>query len=323
MSWMRGASRRSWRAARLSAVVAAALCAACVEGYEVPSDPDPDGDPPPIPAGIAIEPGPSVGALSLRWPFVEQAQAYNIYWGTTADLTPSTRIASIIPPFIHTARTPGTIYYYAVTAVTATGVEGQPTTIISGMGRKTIALRVETPVAGAFLDDEVEVVFSYMANEEPTNVTAELGGVQTTMTYDPGISRFRGTLSLGSLASPAAYRLVVHATGPDNEIAEAITSVRFDRPPVLQVFSPDEGITVAPSTQLFTTCADDAPNGCASLIVYPAGSPNAPIVAGTTGISAALLALLADFAPGPLQLVIEARDSGGQIRRVTRTVIVP
>ncbi|HKS06375.1 MAG TPA: hypothetical protein VJR92_08695, partial [Gemmatimonadaceae bacterium] len=281
---MRGAPWRSWRAARVSAMVAAAVCAACVTGYETPSDPDdPDGDPPPIPAGIAIEPGPSVGALSLRWPFVEEAQTYNVYWGTTADLNPSFKVSSVIPPFVHGSRTPGTVYYYAVTAVTANGVEGQPTTIISGMGRNTIALRVETPAVGALLGDDVEIVFSYTANEEPTNVTAEIAGVQTTMTYDPSISRFRGTLSLASVASPSSHRLTIHATGPSNEIAEAITSVRVDRPPVLQVFSPNEGITVTPSTQIFTTCADDAPNGCAALLVYPAGTPNAPIIVGTAG----------------------------------------
>ena len=316
----------SWRAARLAAVLAAALSAACVEGYTT-TDPDenPDDDPPRTPGGIAIEPGPSVGALSLRWPFVEEAQTYNIYWGTTPDLEPgsSFKIASIIPPFVHIDRTPGTTYYYMVAGVTAGGIEGLPTTIISGMGRQTIALRVETPEAGALLDEDVGIVFSYTANEEPTNVTATIGGVQTTMTYDPGISRFTGTLSLASLESPSAHRLTIRATGPDNEIAEAVTSVRFDRPPVLEVFAPDEGVTVTPATRVFAICTDDAENGCASLTAYLTGSPNAPLVAGTTGINAVLLELLAGANPGPVQFVIEARDTGGQIRRATRTVIVP
>ena len=316
----------SRRAARLAVVLAAALSAACVEGYTTtPPDDNPDDDPPPTPGGIAIEPGPSVGALSLRWPFVEEAQTYNIYWGTTADLEPASsfKIANIIPPFVHTGRTPGTTYYYMVAGVTAQGVEGLPTTIISGVGRQTIALRVETPEVGALLDENVDIVFSYTANEEPTNVTATIGGVQTTMTYDPSISRFRGTLSLASLESPSAHRLTIRAMGPSNEIAEAVTSVRFDRPPVLDLFEPDEGVTLTPSTRVLATCTDDAANGCASLTAYLTGSPNAPLVVGTTGINAVLLEILAGANPGPVQLVIEARDTGGQIRRATRTVIVP
>lgn len=302
-----------------------AVAAACGLGYETPGGPDPNGVGPPPPSGVGIEPGTSVNAIRLKWSTVATAQTYNIYWGTTPDLTleTATKITGVISPFVHTNRTPGTTYYYMIVSVNADGDEGLPTTIISGRPQQTIELNVESPAPGALTDNPLQIVVEYDAPVLPGPMSATIAGVNGTLTYDASISRFTGTVDLSAVTSPSTHRLVITANGPASEVAEATVSVRFDRKPVLDVFSPGEGANLTPSTRIFATCTDDATGGCVSLAAYVAGTPTSPFISGVGEINAILLELVAGYNSGPLAIVIDARDSSGQLRRATRTVILP
>jgi hypothetical protein len=319
----RGPGSRAAAVVALAALVLAA--ASCSDpGALEPVEEPLIGDPPPTPAGISIENGPYVGALVINWPFVETAQTYTVYWSTTPGFTIETaeRIAGVAPPYIHADREPGTTYYYAVAAVGAGG-EGTPTTIVSGTPSRNTSLHVESPVVGGLVDGTVPVVVSIQNARTLVSLSASIAGVTVPLTYDASISRWTGTLSLASLPSPSPRQLAVEVADDEGDVARALMSVRYDRRPVLQVTEPVDQSVLTPSSRIVATCTDDAPGGCASLTAYVAGSQNAPLAAGRDSIQFVLAELLALFTSGELRIVIDAEDAAGQLRRATRTLIVP
>jgi hypothetical protein len=62
--------------------------------------------------------------MTLTWDAVAGASSYNLYWRTTTGVTKwnGTKIAGVTNPYNQTGLTPGTTYYYVLTAVTS-GVE--------------------------------------------------------------------------------------------------------------------------------------------------------------------------------------------------------
>ncbi|MBI5636445.1 MAG: fibronectin type III domain-containing protein [Nitrospinae bacterium] len=76
----------------------------------------------PVPAGVTAATG--ANQVSLSWNAVAGATSYNIYWSNKAGVSTtanSTKITGVTSPHVHTGLTPGTWYYYVVTAVTASG----------------------------------------------------------------------------------------------------------------------------------------------------------------------------------------------------------
>ncbi len=86
--------------------------------------------PPPAPTGVAASAGYSSATIS--WDAVSGAISYNIYWSTTAGVTPAngTKIAGATFPYLQTGLTNGITYYYVVTAVNANG-ESAPSSQVS------------------------------------------------------------------------------------------------------------------------------------------------------------------------------------------------
>jgi len=68
---------------------------------------------------VTASPGAAGGnQISLSWQTISGATTYNVYWSTTTGVTIAngTKIVGAMPPFTHTGLTPGTTYYYVVTA---------------------------------------------------------------------------------------------------------------------------------------------------------------------------------------------------------------
>lgn len=77
--------------------------------------------PPAAPTGVTAVGG--TNQVTVSWATVTGATSYNIYWSTTAGVTPATGtlIANVTSPFVHMGRAASTTYYYVVTAVNAAG----------------------------------------------------------------------------------------------------------------------------------------------------------------------------------------------------------
>ena len=97
---------------------------------------------PAVPAGFAATA--STSATVLSWTEVDLATSYNIYWSTSPGVSKSTgtKISGITQsPYRHGSLTPGTTYFYVITAVGAEG-ESAASAIVS-------AIPQGAPVMGA------------------------------------------------------------------------------------------------------------------------------------------------------------------------------
>jgi predicted phage tail protein len=77
--------------------------------------------PPAAPTGVTAVGG--TNQVTVSWATVTGATSYNLYWSTTAGVTPATGtlIANVTSPFVHMGRAASTTYYYVVTAVNSVG----------------------------------------------------------------------------------------------------------------------------------------------------------------------------------------------------------
>ncbi len=85
---------------------------------------------PATPTGVTATAGNN--QVTISWTAVSGATSYNIYWSTTAGVTPSTgtAITNATSPYVQTGLTAGTTYYYVVTAANGVG-ESAPSTEVS------------------------------------------------------------------------------------------------------------------------------------------------------------------------------------------------
>ena len=75
---------------------------------------------------------PANGTIGLEWPVTPGATSYNLYWSTTADVSPTTGtlIAGAERGYVHRDTSNGQTYYYVVTAV-VDGSESAPSDVAS------------------------------------------------------------------------------------------------------------------------------------------------------------------------------------------------
>lgn len=87
---------------------------------------------PAAPTGVSATGG--AKQVTLSWPAVTGSTSYNLYWSTASGVTTAngTRIAGATSPYVHTALSAGTSYYYIVTAVNGAG-ESAPSTQASAI----------------------------------------------------------------------------------------------------------------------------------------------------------------------------------------------
>lgn len=76
---------------------------------------------PAAPSGVSAAGG--TNQATITWPAVTGASSYNVYWSTATGVTKTTgtKVAGVTSPYIKTALTAGTTYYFVVTAVNSIG----------------------------------------------------------------------------------------------------------------------------------------------------------------------------------------------------------
>lgn len=82
------------------------------------------------------------GEVTIDWRGTLGATSFNLYWSTTAGVTPATgtKVENVTAPFVHTGVSNGTTYYYVVTGVGAGG---------EGLASEQVSATPQVPVPGA------------------------------------------------------------------------------------------------------------------------------------------------------------------------------
>src|SRR6266567_4692894 len=174
-----------------------------------------------VPTGVTATPG--NGNVTIAWLAVSGATSYNIYWSTTAGVTPAngTKIPGMTNDFhLLTGLTNGTTYYFVVTAVfgttgsaastqvsakpTATPPPAPPTGVIATPGNTQVTI-VWTPVPGA---TSYNIYWAASAGVTPANGT-KIAGVTTLPS------------TVAGLTNGTTYYFVVTAVNASGESAQS------------------------------------------------------------------------------------------------------
>jgi hypothetical protein len=182
--------------ATVAGIVATLALVGCSSSSTAPSNSVPSA-----PAGVA-----AAGAyqqMTISWSAVTGATSYNVYWSTTTGVTPATgtKISGATSPYVQSALTDGTPYYYVVTAVNEAG-ESAPSaqatgTPINGPTIQAIVLSVAggTNPIGWF--EQVSVQDS--TGSPISTATVTVNG--TALTYNGGNSQYSGSVVVAAGAA--------------------------------------------------------------------------------------------------------------------------
>jgi fibronectin type 3 domain-containing protein len=169
--------------------------------------------PPAAPTGVQATPGNQ--QVSVSWTNVSGATSYNVYWSTTAGVTPSsgTQIPGAANPYVHTGRANGTPYYYVVTAVNANGESTASLQVIATPSAAPFisAFVLSTPggaiPAFGFLE-QAQVCTDATCNTPVSTATVTVNG--NALTYDATRHQYTG---VHVIAAGAAVTLQVTIGG--------------------------------------------------------------------------------------------------------------
>ncbi len=237
-----------------------------------------------VPTGVTATPG--NGNVTVAWLAVSGATSYNIYWSTTAGVTPAngTKISGMTNNFhLLTGLTNGTTYYFVVTAVfgtesaastqvsakpTATPPPAPPTGVIATPGNSQVTI-VWTPVPGA---TSYNIYWAANAGVTPANGT-KIAGVTTLPSTVAGLNN--GT----------TYYFVVTAV---NASGESVASAQVNAIPTAAV-PPDAptGVTATPGNGQVTIAWTAVPGATSYNIYWATVAGVTPLSIGVTKITGA------------------------------------
>ncbi|MBT0653166.1 fibronectin type III domain-containing protein [Geobacter luticola] len=227
--------------------------------------------PPPttVPAAPVASAVGGVNQVTVSWNGVSGATSYNIYWSTTAGVTPATgtRITGVTSPYVHTGRTAGTTYYYVVTAVNSAG-ESAPSAQVSATPTSTPAVPA-APLGVSAVGGANQVTISWAAVAGATSYTiywSTATGV-TPATGTPIANATSPYVQTGLTAGTTYYYVVtaVNATGESAPSAQvsATTAPSAPLPPTAPT-----GVTATAVSPTQVNVAWSAVTGAVSYNIY-------------------------------------------------------
>lgn len=271
---------------------------------------------PPAPTNVTAIPGPFLNEITILWHPVPGAADYYVYWGTTPGVTPrnGTRVVNAGPGplFTHNGLTANTAYYYVVTSVDATNVEGPPSTVTQATASDNIGLRFITPKDLDVLSQgQLNVLAGVISRFQMGHVTAAVGdrSVALTLLSSAGNeARWSGTVPLDGL-SLGPLTLTIAATDVFSTVVTASIEFIHSTLPTLTITAPESLSLARPTIRVAASCANENLNACASVTVGVAGGP--VLATGHPGIDQILS--LAAYEGKSVTLVFYGTDSLGQV----------
>jgi hypothetical protein len=184
-----------------------------------------------------------------------------------------------------------------------------------------VYMRILQPTPNAVRGDNLQVlVVIDSANASIASVQASAAGRTVALT-PASTGGLAGTLSLaGTPVGPMELRVL--ATTVNGDTAAVTRTFIHDAPPTLSITAPPGGQVARPQLRIDADCADDGPEGCASLTVtaFTLEGPYQQVASGTSGVHTSVsLAALDGYR---VLLRFTGTDSRNQTASVVDTVYV-
>lgn len=231
------------------------------------------------PVGLSAQSGNESGQVHLGWVASAGAESYTLYWSTAPGVTPEsgTRISNLQgTSYDHSGLSPGTAYYYALTAVHE-GAEGPLSAEVSATAANGISLRIRDPVPGFVADQDVQAMVEVSSVYQLVSVTASIEGQATPLEFLTFPDRWYRRISLTGVPSHRLHTVLFTATDIRGTVGTASQSFEHNRRAVVTIESPLPGTVVQSQVRLRVTCVDDVPSGCANLKIGAATGDPSPI----------------------------------------------
>jgi|GEM_PF-602849 len=217
----------------VTAVNSAGEGAASVQVAATTLTPVPAPVAPAAPTGVTATGGTNQATIS--WPAVTNSTSYNIYWSTTSGVTKAngTKVAGVTSPYVKTALSAGTTYYFIVTAVNSVGESAAS----SQVSAATTAAPVPVPAAPTGVTatggaNQVTISWSPVSGADTYNIYwATASGVTVAGTKITSASR--PYVQTGLAASTTYYYIVTAVNSSGQSVASTQVSATTNAPPVV------------------------------------------------------------------------------------------
>ena len=280
---------------------------------------------PAAPTGVTATPGDT--QVTLAWTAVSGATSYNIYYGTSAGVTPAgvttaaagTLLSDVTSPAVVPDLTNDTTYYFIVTAVNAGG-ESDPSAEVSAVPSATPAPAAPTGLSAAPGDTQVTLAWTSVSGATSYNVYYGTSSGVTTATGTL-LSGVTSPYDVTGLTNDTTYYFIVTAVNANGE-STASPEVSAT-PAVVPAPAAPTGVTATPGDGMVTLAWTDV-TGATSYNVYYGTSAGVTTATGT---------LISDVA-NPLEVtsltngttyyfIVTAANTGGESDASTEVSATP
>ncbi len=247
-------------------------------------DPAPTPVAPAAPAGVTAAGGTNQATIS--WPAVANSTSYNIYWSTTSGVSKAngTKVAGVTSPYVKTALSAGTNYYFIVTAVNSVGESAASAQVSATTAAPPVPVpAAPTGVTATGGSNQVTISWSPVTGADTYNIYwATATGVTTASTKITSASR--PYVQTGLAASTTYYYIVTAVNSSGQSVASSQVSATTNAPPVVIPGAPSSVTATGGANQV--TISWSTVSGATSYNIYWA-TTSGVTTAGTKITSAA------------------------------------
>jgi fibronectin type 3 domain-containing protein len=204
---------------------------------------------PPVPTVPAAPTGVSATGgnqqVTVSWAAVSGATSYNIYWSTASGVTKATgtKVTSASTPYIHSALSASTTYYYIVTAVNGAG-ESAPSVQASATTAASVPTVPATPTGVTATPGTNQVTLSWSAASGASSYNiywSTTSGV--TIANGTKITNVTSPAVHSGLSASTNYHYIVTAVNSAGESSPSAQVSATTLPPTPSVPSAPTGVT--------------------------------------------------------------------------------
>ncbi|MBP1727926.1 MAG: Fibronectin, type domain protein [Deltaproteobacteria bacterium] len=266
---------------------------------------------PAAPTGVSAAGGASQATIS--WPAVSGATSYNIYWSSTpgVTMTNGTKVAAATSPYVKTALSAGTTYYFIVTAANSVGESAASSQVTATTSAPPLSVpTAPTGVTAAGGANQVSISWAAVAGATSYNIywsTAAgvtTSGTKITTTSSPYMQN-------GLAAATTYYYIVTAVNAAGQSVASAQVSAATNAP-VVTIPAAPAGVSAAGGANQATISWSAVP-GATSYNVYYATAAGVTKTNGAKIVNASSPYLQTGLAAGTTYyFIVTAVNSAGE-----------